>query len=876
MFEESDLDHVVAKTLQARLKRYVAELRTDITELAAGLKISRPVIIRFMNAEATAIQLPPITPAKIVNLWQALTAPEKTSLKQLTKQYRRTPSDPETLTSEDIRDQAIAQRSLLKERGPDELLIAAGYLPQQMRWIGVSPERYPQMLQTTLLLDNSLLDFDTFMRITQQQLEDIVKTISAQDACLVEPVDTISRTLSLNPTINPEFRAILLGKYQKACARILVEGHRAGLTRAEALGLFSTILSNEMSRHEHNELRLRVINLEFHPLSFSVSMQQDRDPIDEQIRQISLAAEKKLGNFSNSVDRKTESLIPPVIEAVITCGYHKENGDKNQNIVCFNYINCGTVLSTAIHSVALHLGFQQAIRTLQRETRDLGFDIGSLVKCTTTFGYGDDLRYSQGSWVDRDLLKTTIQSLLLAGEKWIHQQLTEHKMEGRLFSEVFQAVSDLRGRLNDVRKKFHGYRFLVENKHFAEIVPEKISDSLDRISKDAKAHLDHHIGASSSFEIWQTFSAELWRIYILSQLHKFRMMNMTGDLKSACAVQEALELAFDIDDHRAYFEPIHLLFQAENKLLALSAGTQLNLFASTADFWQDFVNDAEIRIFRFLNRRREVLFSSKNPANALGIDIYQSLGTINSIAGRWLFYLGKTAADMDLACELFLKSSHYFSRVGLKQRVARCLALAGRTQVRAGDLQKAEYFVKTARHLIESNLHMGQRDAYKQSVLSEIYLLEGELALLLKSQPGRGLLSSLKGLKGAMWMGLARRTADNLYNLSRCAQQLGNHTVETDLREVFNVLWETSRSSSEAHKRQRLNPLKSKISDGVVDLLFNIKQQRASSDWHEVAEQFQLAASNVWNVWRRSGGGNARHPIAELIDHGQFLTVVKH
>lgn len=871
---EHDVDLILARNLRERFQDYIKNLRTDVKEIAEGLGISRPVISEFMRAAESDLKLPPITPNKIIHLWRELTASEKIDPDKLKKKYKKTSQDSNDITSEEIQKKAIEQRQLLKEQGPDELLIAAGYLPQHMRWLVVSPERYPQMLQTTLLLDSPLLSYDQFMEMTQHQLETFLRDMDSQRTSEAGSADAIAEIVKRHPMIEPDLKGKLLRKYEKACKRILLEGHRTSLTDREALGLFATIFSNEMNRVKANQLKLRVVNVEFHSLSFAVAMEHRPAAIDEQLRSIAFEAEQELGYFANTANKRMEMLMAPVIEAIITCSYSTGSNDgDNQNLISFRHINCGTVLSTSIHAVALSLGCQESIRTVQLETKDLGFDIGSLVKCTTSLGYGDTA-HLQGNWVDRDLIKTAIQSLLLAGEKWIHQQLETHDLPNHGFIHVFETIAALRERLTRVRSQFHGYRFFMDTQTPESRDEEVIHDELSAIAKEAHNCLNQAIGANKNLEIWQTFYTELQRIYIAAKLHEMRMMNMSGCLNKAFMLQREIESVLNDQHSKFALQPVSILFEGEKKLLDFSAGTNQLLFDADLNHWQEFIQGAKAEIIDFLREHQGLNMEANVSSFGLSFEAYQSLGTIHAIAGRWLFYLGQTKDEMELACEYFLRSCHYFSRVGLKQRVARYLAIAGRTQVRLGNKQKVDYFIWTARNLVETNLHMGQRDAYQQSMLSEIYLLEGEAALLLESNPPKGLRCSLRGLKGAMWMGLARRSADNLYNIARCAEQLDSIDVESELRDVFPVLWEAGRYNTQKLKNQRLNPLKNDISEGIVDLLFNIRENSAACSWAEVSHRLKLGARNVWETWHRDAvkGAASVHPIVALMDRGEFLS----
>lgn len=878
LFEQPDLDSCTARAFQARLKSYIYDLRTDITELSVGLKISRPVMIKFMHAEGQNIFLPPITPTKVYGLWEELTKPEKTDLEKVTKQYRRTPDDPDSLPSEEIRARAIQNRQLLKARGPDELLIAAGYLPQQAKWIGISPERYPQLLQIAILLDNNLLDFDSFMKVTQLYFEELVKTIGLHISADSKPSQTVATTLSKNPTLNPEFRNVLTKKYSKACNRILWEGHRGSLSSTEALGLFSTILSNEVSRSERTDLKLRVINLDFRSLSFSLAQKILSKFIDGDIRQASFLAEKELGIISGAVIKAGDMQLPPIIDSVITCSYSSPGSEAQEaQVITFNYVNCGTVIGTAIHAVALHLGLRNNLETLHIDTQALGSEVGALVKCTTSLGFKDSPTYTQGSWVDRDFMKTAIQSLLEAAEKRLFSQSHADNISEAAHMQVVIELSHLQEKLKQARGDFFNYQFLNEVKTLT--APQQITtaEKLSDIAREAQSYLDNVIPRENRFTLWSTLSIGLFRIYVLAKLYELRLMTMHGNLERSKKTAREIRKTFQEPILETTLKPLSLLFKAEELLADLSAGNKPDLFRAGVSYWHQFVETAKHDINHFLEAGSTVQDRCLSFSCGPDIDVYQSLGTIHSIAGRWLFYLGKSKDELTHAYAYFLKASHYYSRIGFAQKTARCLALAGRVQVRLGHRDKVEDLISIARSLVEENLHIGQRSAFQQASLSEIHLLEGERSLLLDNRPDKAIISSLEGLKGALWLGLARRIADNLYNISRCAEQLRDNTIEHELKNVFQVMWEPEENRTRKKKLTRLNPLNNAIALDVINLLFDLKKQAATRTWYQVGYRFNTCSSHIWDVWYReiSDGDNGHHPIARLITSGEFLKSVE-
>jgi len=871
----TDLDKTIALTLRNLLRRYVKELKTDTKEIADGLGLSRPTVQNFLDIDDDKLKLPDkISRSRIDALWRELTKPEKLDLQNPGKRYRRKPDELETHSMEDVRKEAIENRKLLKQRGPDELMIAAGFLPVKMKWIGISTERYPQMMQMASLLKNPILEFDSFMRVTKGELESIIKAVdkeveSKRSSTKVEPkndpIEQIQQGLIEDPTLDPELRNILSEKIEKACSRILGESHRERLSVEEALGLFSTILSNELNQQERLSLKFRVLYFDLKNLSINLFDRLTFTHVKDAFKEIAIDAEQKLYTIASSSKEDREYFIPPVIRAGITCSYSpqsisEENEQKNRENITFSYISCSTALDLAAKTVALHLGFKEARKSPEIGTEKFGSKITSLVKCTATLQCDENGNYVQGDWVDRDFLKTYVQSLLIAGEKWLFFQVKHSGLNPEKYLDMFQTISLLDKELSETRSSFYNYQF---SKDF------KTSAELKQISNKAHTFLEKYRKVMQTCKALETFRINLNRIYLLAKIDQLRLVNMQGNLSAAKKLISDIDRCFAKEKMEEVLCPIAMLFQTERKLYQLSSGKSEKdekLFDGGTNFWEEWLVKTKSNIDYYL------LLTHNDP----DVDVYQSLGTIHSIAGRWLFYLGQSEDELQLGYQYFLKAAHYFSRIGLVHRVSRCLAIAGRAQVRVKNYELADQLREDARKLLSEHLHEGQRNAFTQSILSEIYLLEAEYELHANSNYSRGLELSLQGLKGAMWLGLARRTSDNLHNIWQCAQYLGDKNVEHLLKQVFPVLWDPEELKTRREKQERLNPLENGIAENVIKRLAEIRKRAHDQTWSQVAHQFQKMSSDIWHQWYREStkdlGG--QHPIGKLIDNDEFLKLV--
>ena len=236
------------------------------------------------------------------------------------------------------------------------------------------------------------------------------------------------------------------------------------------------------------------------------------------------------------------------------------------------------------------------------------------------------------------------------------------------------------------------------------------------------------------------------------------------------------------------------------------------------------------------------------------------------------FYLSDEKNTLEEAAAHFLRAAHYALRIGLTQRMARWLALAGRVWVRLGDSKLSIQALSFAEKLAKADLTAGHSNNFCQAVLSEVYLLEGEYLLLIKDDATKALERFLEALKGSVYLGLNRRICDALFNISRCSKKLGNFSIKEGLIRDFKEEDQLTES-----KKSKLNPMSNHTSEKVVDLLCSLWSGEDNPTWFQVRGEFSRLAAETWQGWHRDTsepGATTKHPIAELIESESWLCQV--
>jgi hypothetical protein len=885
--EVDDLDNKIAGAFRAKINQLYHDLQCSETEVAEGLRISRATLHSFLNPESKEEhqhknkkkikKMLPITPGDVVNLWQTLT------------QGKRRKKIPKY-------EDANKYRQLLKDRGPADLLAAAGFAPVSGNWIRVNSRHHPQMLKIALLLCSDWIDMRAYMELTQNLndlLRERVNELVRLKECQQEEtnLDSIEQTLLKHSILDPSYQEDLLDQYKRAC-----NSFPKMLSFPEKVGLASSIILNKITEKDQLPLSLRVVGFEFKQLTIFI-------PQSDNWKKINQTFQKGI-----EIERKfiSGNAIPPVIKAKVICriGIDKKQNnasvseeEDNASVIPFYFIANNTQLATYFNAVSLHLGFRYSATIFKVHNENLEPDINSLVKSTVVLEATKNDKnssfsppYFQGDWVEIDLIKAAIQSLVTAGKKLLESQLNQDTKQ--IYKNLVLELSSLRKQLYKLYNAAQDYNFSEQT------VTIK---SFQELSENSYTYLDLILESNSKDKIQDSFAVEFYRIYILSQIYRIRFSHILGDLKAAQKyiedskkVIESTKGKFSNPPESQTIIPIYILFKIEQKLLQLTLGK--------GDFWSK--ESGALDEWNEKNVMGEVenhLKPKENPEkpqgnneeqkfyNDLGWVTFQVLAEAHFLIGQWLFYTKSKESDVKVAYKRFLEAAYFYSRIGISHRCSQSIALAGRALIRLHDAQQSEEAIQLVEYLIKSNLTGDQDVSYQKGLMSELYLLNAEYYAVIKEDYEKGIIESLKALKGSLWMGFTRRVTENLYTISRCAKWLGNREVIEDFKkeETFAVLWETLGEEGNTLTEELRKKLLSKICETdsrlkqvsrfLCDIKGLIDEEKEPLNWDDVADKFKEQAAKIWDEWYQEGNSqddSQKHPIGEEIENETFLSPV--
>ncbi len=890
--EMAEIDRPYMEAVRKLLLELIRDLGTDISEIAEGLILSRTVVSDLLDGKKNYEELR-LSIGRIFHLHKILSDTERVDKKRRSKRktgkLEEDNSNAQLQSIQDVRERAKENRTKFKENGLDRLLIAAGFQPVNLKMLPVLPEQYPQLAQIIFLSGGTQLEQDLFFQITKQQLDLLIGNWNSDDSHLKvtsnDKIGTILKeNLKANQIIIPEQKDRIIEKYDKFIRnKNLLLSHQP-LTNVEHLGLFTTILLNELTDNERMKMGLRVTRYESIPLSISILDMCFERKIREKIESIKKECEEKLYAHKDEQGKTISNLdyyITSVNKTLITCECNLLDNDKqviNKKSIKFEYISSGTNLATSLSSISLSMGFQYWTNPIKFEMKTLASNVESLVK--TTIVIGDDKVSFQGDWVGVDLMLSAFQATIIAGEKWLYKETNGNETAIIEYKKLFLSLANIRDEFDKIRDIHNQYKFDHDGLRLSFIKLENQSKKcIDNIANIYQKALPLE-------KIFNTFLPNFYRINILSKIHRLQLCNIQGSLTEAKSLIKEIDELFvkcsEQENNRDMvgFEILHpsrIMFETEKLLYNLSSGCEYE----NNGIYQDIISSSLINFFTLSNQSLEKIENENlvrikpylqrdcSP-KAPGLDIYQSLAYSHSIIGRWLLYLGQEQEELDKAFNHFLKAAYYFSRIGFAQRSARNIALAGRARVRSQNGKEAKECKELAEDIVKKYLKGASGEKYNNSMFSEINLLDAEYDLIITKDYSSGLKKCLQGLKGALWLGLNRRIADNLYTVSCFAKLMSNENFESLLRDVFPELWEIT--GVEKIKQELTFYKENKTEQEVIELLVSI-QKDPKTTWNKVAQEFNDKSAQIWHRWYQDASGKTEdgHPIGKAIKNGDFL-----
>ena len=743
--ETSDREKQFMDGFRKLLERYEKELFISEDEFVKGLSIQKDKFKKFMENNIDTI---PLSISKILHLYEILIKTDKLNGR---RQGERHDQD---IPIQKLRDKAKEAREKLKTEGPDLLLMTAGFQPFNRKMVAVSTQQHSQLSFISVLYKDRPFSQDLFFQITDREIERLqsinenskcTENIATKKTCngvnselnLRSDDNLLLNQLKENLWIYGKNEASMLEKYERAIQTI----NKGNLSSREEVGLFASLMNNELNKSEEIDFRLKVIGVERTPLTSTWDSDfNDRFPLLwESIKKNARECEENLGNRV-SQNKDIIYAVHPVTRTIVTCEYEGKE-------LKLHHISTGTHTRTAISAISLNMGFHHLIPNIKVNVKCFAEDIKSLVKVSITLKETKEdekmNRVASGDWVSSDLQQSLLQALVITSKKWLKSKInSEEKVEK--YKSTLQDTAM-------IRSEFYKHRLIFDQYDFND--SNSSVESFKKIQNEAKKR----IGSLDDFilkipddekKIWNYFRSNFYRIAIGSELYKLHHYNVQ------CNHQECLESFEAIKENLNKFKendpeiliPSKISLEAEKIFYNISFGTQypeselqqksfgetVNLL--TVENISDCLDTMDDKIQQdYVDEYIKGIKDSNDP----GYDIHYSLGNYFSVTGRLLMYRSCSDKEMNAACKRLLKAMYYFYRIGLTRKVERNLTLIGRVKVRNQKKEYAQECIALSEKILEANIKSGNaptNENFKLAMYSRLCSLQGEYSLTLEDQ----------------------------------------------------------------------------------------------------------------------------------------------
>lgn len=845
--------------LRQELDRYKTDLGATNTELAQCMGISRQPLVMFMQDAKKGL---PIQRWNLMQLWDLLTDP--------------------TYSQKKLSHAAQSHRAKLRQQGPDALLKAAGFLPQtQKPTLDVHPSRFQQIHRIVSRLSNlpvsdfaefiTLTDFlemfvtnsfpgkhKVFFELTQCDTNDTVLT------SMDKQINRIDRWVEKNRLPNaPE--GVIKQKLQGALSRLAISG-KSELNNAEFFELYMSIAENErLNSHIDKCLKMRITQCQFTTLNFPLKpflSHRETDYIWHDIEKACLDAEQHLRPEILDRSNPEDAVSEPVIEALITCNFRVEDKGKS---VRWRYSTSTTHFETMLAALGRGMGYDAELELVDFSTRTLGHKDYSLIRSSTAFrpiNHQDDphnCRIYQSVWIDRSTVLGILQSAVVAVRSWLAENFPDES-SCRSYYDVCRAVAEIDDNLVQGKKVLNGYRIqqvdygkgLSANEYLETAVIEKIN------------HLKQGVLKQYS-KLRDCYEADLDHKYWIAKLACAHSAMIEGNMIIASRLLVEMQDFLNTSSHE------HPLLQ-----VAYSMEYNLQQFYQGDGYIFSDSRQWRIELPKAIQALSCHINDSKQICGRFDSDIYIHASEVWGRLARLNFCCSNQdeIEYLNASVQQFLMAAYCSSKTGNRHRAAHWISNASRSCVRLGEGDRATAFAELAERIIKRAIEPTYSLEYQDAIRAEVNIARGERLLLIEKNFAGSLDCFLRSLKGAIYIGFTRLIADNLYNIARAAQNLGNYRIRKSFESAFGKDdWKTYQSEwllNEADQGWQEN----KIAAEAIQFLNKLNKDE---DWSAVAPHFRQQAQKVWHGWANFNSHQSKlhHPIEMAMESEQFLSRVK-
>jgi hypothetical protein len=828
------------EALKSELEGLKNQCGASVAELAEGLDISKQTLYNFTRTPSKGISN--FHRGKLLRLWAYLTDTEQSNQRKLAPKHK-------------------AARDVLRRRGPNHLLSAAGFAPESEindKSINVSD---PQMKRLILRLSSNWM-FDETLRayIIDGFLDNVLdqgrpdksfylKQLNYKS--LKDRMEILEWPFNFKLQENPTYQSDSIKKSYKNAIKNLVSAGKTNFMKSELFELYQSII-------EHYEVNTANSHISIHSCEFetlsSISILEQIG-----IPEIHLRAEKRVAFNPDTIT--SNDPLPTIIKVKIGCKFNfsKELQEYSKEISYFNYASTATHVENMLvaikdalcHSLTLSGFFVKAVGRTSK----------SLARVSITLAENASLESEevndvyQGWWVSSNTILGILNAFADACKRW----MSKNYIDSNDYYRTCQKLSEI----NQIFYKINSsvYEGGLPSTHDSHLEERPIRDEIE-ISVEEMKNIIENLGPPKSPPYLDGIKFRIRAKERRSQLTLLHLAIHRGEIKKAKEIISR--------NHN----PRKLL---GNKITDPQNKHFRNLLAASASVsymkYKLVTGNEELlkgKLWRkpgiySLKKGEDIARDYVSKTGNINFNCYFFMSDLLGIHGLLEFYAGgDSKRHLEEGFNYLLEAAHYSSRIGYQRRAAQWLMYALRCLLRLSveDVKRqGNLMLARTKDILDSN-----QFAHDKDWLNSIYhLSRGEYLLFVDNNEhkAKSLVEFLIALRCSIDIGYMRLVPDCLYDIARACQAILTHPKKEELEQEALSLIQSKGIYHDFGSGDQ-------IGFHVIERMIADSQTLNLDDVIKTAKE---EAIFLWNNWAKEEGYE-NHVFSENIKKGDFLAPI--
>lgn len=632
-------------------------------------------------------------------------------------------------------------------------------------------------------------------------------------------------------------------------------------------------------------LTMSVVNCSFKNLTFPLFESIHDHQLKEKITRIGKLTEKALRKHSGQLifqSKKSNFKMPEMLQVRVQIEFSRSD---SRPILSLCHISDNTHLENVFAALGKTFGSPSQLEFNTTFLETLGDQKNCLVETHGEFSdksnpnifldsHGD--RQYHSSWVDRNTIKSIVQSHLNSTRNWLINKISkcdQKNNQKNTFSIIESEgeyinyrsccieVNEIYEEIEKSKKALGGYKLAGVG------VIENVTEVLEKIQKIEEKYagfcfFDEHyqkiLKHSEYTGYWmmaRAFNIQGDQDKAEINLKKLKKLKNSSDYPLMGILYETESIIND------FFYHSDRLFPKKHE--HSNPAADRNLWMKKQEDWLEVLRE-------YINPDKDTI--CRNSGGSLELDTYlvasEAFGRIGRLDMR---FDGGKYSTISNAIDNLLSAAYCCARIGYKKRTAHWLVNASIAYSRIGEKKNAEQLLKLAELIITQSVNPPLDDdrmrsidgEYHQSVFAELNFSRGIYERLINKDEKAANKYFCKALKGAIHLGFARVISGSLYGIAITLEQFkdtdNTNGFIKDFTEMFNDL-----IHSLGGTRVQLENLKQKLSDkkeigdkldivikNKIDVIDNLSQVKLDNTPVDIARLLSNQAISIWEDWYR-------------------------